>query len=393
MLEGMRWVVLASVVVPALAVAKPVWRPSVEPSERVARAAAAELAVAIKAHDAGAIAKQLALPLTVGPLWFPDAGCTKRFGAGGLVLEKDAPVLARCLAKLDLEMSTRKSSLRDGAVLTAKPGFEIEVAFLTQTTRKVRWLGSPAHEPREVAQPMLTAQAFEALRTHGTTLLDAAVAGELAGELGTRDAVSAWLRVCLDATGAIRKTTVVGATTTKAGDVFVRAAADWRFRPFHVRGAATPACALSLLTYPAAEAPAVEALPATDVTPVTTTSVELDDFVDGTFDVWGAPPPPPPPPRPASISVRTLESLRRRGTSRLTPDAQAKRELGARKTITVAKVCIDATGAVASAKVIRSSGAKAWDAQIEREARRWSFSPYVSGGAPQAACAVMTFAP
>ena len=382
----MRWSLLA-VLMPALAAARPVWRPPAESTERMVANAVAELSADIRARDAGAIGKRLAAPFNAGPLWFPDAACPKQFGAGGLVGVKQAPVLARCLAKLDLQLSTRKSALRDGAVLTAKPGFEIEVAF--QAAGQVRWLASPAHAHGEPARPMLTAQAFEALRTHGSTQLDATVAHELEGELGSRRSVSAWLKVCLDASGKLAQTSVLSSSSTRTGEVFVRAIGDWQFQPLTLRGRPVPACSLSQLTYPAALAEAVETLPSSGA-PATTGERELEDFVE--IDLWGAPPPPPPPSQ-AVITARTLESLRRRGSSLVAPDPKAKKELGTQRTIASAKVCIDAVGMVSSVTLIRASRSPAWNAQIERAARAWIFRPYMTAGSPQPACAILTFTP
>lgn len=391
MLRAMRWPLLALVVAPALAAARPVWRPPIESPAKLAAAAAAELGADIRARNVSSITKRLAVPFTAGPLWFPDAACTKRFGNGGLVTAKDAPELARCLAKLDLQMSTRMSSLSDGAVLTAKPGFELEIAFQTATTSQIRWLGSPAHEQTESARPMLTAQAFEALRTRGTTQLDAVVATDLDAERGAQRAVSAWLRICLDTTGK-PTTTIVSSSTQKTGEVFLRATADWQFQPFKLRSAPTPACALSQLTYPAANAAPTEVLPASSTVPAGAVANMDYDFDD--VDLWGAPPPPPPPPiSVASITARTLESLRRRGSSLIKPSGLAIREIGTRKTSATAKICIDRTGAVSSITLLQRSVSPAWDTQLETEPHNWIFRPYTVNGTTQAACAILAFSP
>ncbi|MDX2091658.1 MAG: hypothetical protein SFX73_27605 [Kofleriaceae bacterium] len=387
----MRWPLLALVVAPAMAAAKPVWRPPSEPTERIAAAAAAELAADIRARNVPAITKRLAAPFTAGPLWFPDAACTRRFGAGGLVTTKDAPELARCLAKLDLQLSTRTSSLRDGAVLTAKPGFEIEIAFLTATSSQVRWLGSPVHEPTDVARPMLTAQAFEALRTHGTTQLDAVVGTDLDSERGSLRSVSAWVRVCLDTAGK-HTATLVSSSSARTGEVFLRAIGDWQFQPFKFRATPVEACALTLLTYPSANAAASEVLPSSLTVPSPPVAQETLDFDE--VDLWGAPPPPPPPPPSASsITARTLESLRRRGSSLIKPSGSALREIGTRKTSATAKVCIDRAGTVSSVTLLRRSTSRAWDQQIENTSRSWIFRPYTVNGSAQAACAILSFNP
>ena len=237
----------------------------------------AELVAAIKRHDWRTISARIATPITYSGMWLPDAAC-KRFRTGGVVKDKDRDPLAKCLARLSLQLSTRRTAIADSIVLTALPGLEIELAF---DGSSLRWIG-PAGSPHDdEGLPLLTAQTFEALRTQGSTLVDDKVAPELAGlvgENGKPRVVNAWMKTCLDAKGAITKRQVVTTQGTKIGAAFERATSDWAFKPFAPRGVATPACSLTLLSYPAARAPSIEELPVSGAPPRRRDVMDLDDL-------------------------------------------------------------------------------------------------------------------
>ncbi len=218
---------------------------------------AAELTAAIKARDARAIARQLHARLDYAGVWFADPACAARFAKHGELGSKDADAFARCLAQLKPQLSTRRSSQRDGAVLTYEPGIELELSF--EGTR-LAWIGFLAQGFSDANVPTLSAQAFEALRRTGKTNVDDKVAPHLES-LADKGPASAWLKLCLDATGAVTSISVREATAPRAGEVLAEAARDWTFRPFVHRGKPIPVCSLSQLTYPAAQAPAVEILP------------------------------------------------------------------------------------------------------------------------------------
>jgi TonB family protein len=57
----------------------------------------------------------------------------------------------------------------------------------------------------------------------------------------------------------------------------------------------------------------------------------------------------------------------------------------------VYKVCIDASGAVASCTRFRSSGFPAYDAKIEAAVGAWTFQPFLVAGEAKPVCAVVTF--
>lgn len=219
---------------------------------------AAELTAAIKARDARAIARRLHARLDYAGVLFADPACAARFAKHGELGPKDADAFARCLAGLRPQLSTRRSAQVEGAVLTYEPGIELELTF---DGPRLTWIGYVAQGHADENLPTLSAQAFEALRKTGRTNVDEVIAPRLA-ELPGQAPISAWLKICLDATGAVTALSVREASSPKAGELLAAAARDWTFRPFVHRGKALPVCSLSQLTYPAAAAPVVETLPA-----------------------------------------------------------------------------------------------------------------------------------
>ena len=358
--------------------------------QRDATQGISELTAAIRSHDAKAIARLMRAPVTSTGVWFPDAACEKRFGRPGTILVKELEPFARCLAQLRPQVSTRKAGQRDGAVLTYDPGIELHVAFYGSL---VRAIGFEAQTSADAGVPTLTVQAFEELRTAGTTLLDDKLASSLRAEAETKGSVSAWMKVCIDATGAITNAWTVQSTTTPIGEAFRIAIADWTFKPLAIRKVATPACGLWLLTYPAAKAPPVETLPAFDQPRV----YEIDDIVAD--DMWtdelqlqGVPPPPPQ--QIPNVAPTMLETLRIAG-SKLIPATASQRKAmvsaGKTRVITSFKVCVDVRGKVSSIKLLKSSGFPDYDAQLTAGIRRWGYRPYRLNGAATPVCTAATF--
>ena len=236
-----------------------------------------ELTRAIKKHDWKAVSTRIATPITYGGMWLPDPVC-KRFAIGGVLKDKDRDALAKCLVKLSPMLSTRHSSRSDGMVLTVEPGLELEVVF---DGSSLRWIG-PAGPPNEdEGVPLLTAQTFEALRTKGSTLLDDALRGTLGrliGESGKPSVVSAWMKTCIDDRGAVTKRLAITVQGTRISAAFEAASADWAFKPFAPRGVPTAACSLTLLSYPAARAPATEELPMSGAPPMRREVMDPDEL-------------------------------------------------------------------------------------------------------------------
>ncbi len=386
--------------VPTVALASPaIWYPSASvDSEQLATSATAQLTSAIRARNTAGITKVLGTSFTSNGMWFPDAACTKRFESGGEIHGAEVAVFARCLAQLTPQMSTRRSYLRDGAVLTVDPGLEIELVFHGET---LRWIGFPLQSGADRAIPMLTAQALESVRTAGTTALDPRVSAELDVELSHQrvPVLSTWLEVCLDPAGQITRTTTITSTSAVATQAFGRAIADWKFQPFKNRGTSIAACGAALLSYPAAKAPAIETYPSSQAPLGTITrSYDLDDddlvVVGGLIGGPLPSPPPAPPMPPQSVPPSLLESLRIAGSKRIVPDANVKADIrasGKTKVVASMKLCLDERGNVSSVAQLKSSGFPAYDRKLTTEMRSWLYRPYKINGRPVAVCTAVTF--
>lgn len=246
-------------------------------TERDAAFRASEVTRAIKKHDWRWLSARIATPITYGGMWLPAPAC-KRFAIGGVLKAKDRDALAKCLVKLSPMLSTREMARADGVVLTVEPGLELELVF---DGSSVRWIGPAGPPDEDEGVPLLTAQTFEALRIKGSTLLDEQVRGELApriGEHGKPSVVNAWVKTCIDDRGAITKRSVISAGGTRIGAAFEQAIADWAFKPFTSHGVAMAACSLTLLSYPAARAPATEELPFSGAPPMRRAVMDMNDL-------------------------------------------------------------------------------------------------------------------
>jgi hypothetical protein len=360
---------------------------------------AAKLTAAIRARDARAIQRQLAKTMHFGGAWFADTACRKRFGRREVLKTTGAQAaLAKCLAGVKLQVSTRKSASEDGAVLTIDPGIEVELRF---DGTRVRWLSFAGQLASDVVLPTLTAQAFEALRTAGTTNLDAVLKKKLDATVARSDTASVWLRVCLDGAGAVTSATVreIDPELEVVRESFAAAVADWKFKPFTPGGIATPACSMSLLTYPASKAPDVETLPGSPAGRIVVR--DPDDDLDGeeggvVGGTIGAPPPPPPPPPapPQNVPPSLLEGSRIAGSRDILPDEPTKRAIkqsGKDRVIGAFKLCIDTNGGVLSIAQLKSTGFPGYDKTIVSGMRTWKYRPYTVNGKIAPVCTAITF--
>ena len=337
----------------------------------------ADLVTAIKAHDARAIEKLLAPSMANAGVWFPDAACTKQFQAPGTLGAKELKQLAKCLARLTPQMSTRRSSARDGAVLTYAPGFEVELAF---RAGRVRWIGTSQQAARGAIVPMLTAQAFEALRTGGSTLID----DKLRGALPATTPTSVWIETCLDVRGVVSRAAYHGAASTTIGEAFLAATKDWTFKPFEHAGRTMAVCSLSLVTYPAAQAPTTETLPPSAALPYAKAPENLE--MASTTVPEGPP--------PKTVPVSRLEKLRLAGSAYIDPDPETRADMVAAGKLSVTariRYCIDTSGDVSKITMVKRSGFKAYDHKLVLAIGRWRFRPYMVNNVVVDICAVATF--
>ncbi len=330
----------------------------------------ASLVRAMKRHDAKAIAAQLETPLAYDA-WFPDAACAKRF-PGGVLQTRDRAAFARCFVKLVPQLSTRTSSAPGGVVVTVEPGIELEVMIGDGRVKRIGLAGALDRS----STPMLTAQAFEALRTAGTTLLDDAVRAELESELGKSNPTSAWIRTCLDETGNATRD-IATASTPKTGEVFLRATRDWAFRPFVLRKVPMRACSMSLLTFPSSKAPTIETLPRHGASRVAAYNFEDDlDLISQEL------------PTIATLHATELEAL---ALAPLDPKPATHAQLSVTAPDRVSKinVCISEKGDVRNVVVM---GQNPGDRDRAKKIWRWKrFTPYVAKGVATSACALLSF--
>ncbi|MFN0247496.1 MAG: hypothetical protein ACKV2T_11470 [Kofleriaceae bacterium] len=331
---------------------------------------------AMKRSDAKAIAARLETPFKYNGAWFTDAACAKRFARAGVLHTKDRDAFARCLARLVPQLSTRESSALGGVILTVEPGIELELAI---SDGRVRWIGA-AGAGDDTSPPMLTAQAFEALRTAGTTLLDDAVRADLEGELAKSNPASAWIRTCVDETGTATRA-IASASTPKTGEVFLRATSDWAFKPYVFRKAPLRVCSMSLLTYPASKAPAVETLPRSGSNGARLSTYVFEDDLDLMSSTL------------MLSSIATIQPLDLVALSTVTldpmPATPAQVSVTAPDRLSDVNVCIDTNGDVKNVVVL---GQNPGDRQRAAKIWRWKrFKPYVANGAPMEACALLQF--
>jgi protein TonB len=126
---------------------------------------------------------------------------------------------------------------------------------------------------------------------------------------------------------------------------------------------------------------------------------EVGGTLGGTIGgVVGAPPPPPPPPPPAApqnVPPTLLEGSRIAGEKMIVPDDVTKTEIqrsGKSKIIGSFKLCINASGAVTSVTMLKSSGFPAYDSKIQGKMRNeWKYRPYAVNGRAVPVCTAVTF--
>ncbi len=113
--------------------------------------------------------------------------------------------------------------------------------------------------------------------------------------------------------------------------------------------------------------------------------------------VQAPPPPPPPPPPPAppqNVAPTALEASRISGEKNIVPDDVTKTEIqrsGKTRLVVPAKICLNASGTVKSANVLKSSGFPSYDKKIEREMRAWKYKPFMVNGTAAPVCSAVTF--
>jgi hypothetical protein len=282
---------------------------------------------------------------------------------------------AACLVGLHLEASPRRDALGDVVVLTYAPGFELEARVVQEIRAPhLSWIGYESRRDDADALPTISATTLETLRTGGDRNgpIDPAVAAtlELDQATGTHVAFS-WLKVCIDANGAVRDVHVHETTSSKASKAFADAARTWTFKPFLIQDQPMPVCADVRACFPANQAPAVETIPLPP--PVTRSKREAVVFAEG----------------PHSF----LEGHRIRGTKLIAPDDETKTEIQKHtgRATGSFRICLDEAGRVESVLPLRSTGYANYDRKLIAYMREWVYEPYKVDGQPLAVCTAVTF--
>ncbi len=322
--------------------------------------------------DVAAVRKMLRKPVSSGGLWFADATCAREFSAPGEIAVARLDAFAQCLAGLHMRVGDRGDSLEDVVVLTYAPGIEIEALFFDDHDGPwLAWIGFESRRDLRDGLPTISAAKLESLRTAGArngTIDDATGTALLAHAHGFgEESEFAWIKVCLDTSGAVTDAHVRAASSLAAAKAFQASALAWAFHPMLIDGNPIPVCAMVALVYPPAKHTRTENLPL----------------------------PPPDVPQEIVEVPSVLLGKRLAGQTQLMPSAENRELL---KLARIARVivafqyCIDESGAVVSVGRIRSSGLREYDAQIEAAMKEWRYRPYVeAGAAPAPVCASVRF--
>lgn len=112
-------------------------------------------------------------------------------------------------------------------------------------------------------------------------------------------------------------------------------------------------------------------------------------------DAPAPPPPPPPPAPPQNVAPQAFEAQRISGEKQILPDDVTKTEIqraGKTQFMVPVKVCVATNGAVSDVRVLKSSGFPAYDQKLNREIRKWRYTPFTVNGMPAPACGMVNFA-
>jgi hypothetical protein len=322
---------------------------------------AAELSQASRAHDASAIRKLLGDHVTLGGMWFEDVGCMVKFAAPAKISGPGLDEFARCLATLDLAPSSRSDALPDVGILTYGRGLEVEARFLeTHEGGWLNWIGYVARRDLQDALPTVSAASLEALRIDGDP--QAPLAGPSTfDELPMMKSAYAWLKVCIDGNGAVTGVHVREASSPKAARVFAAAAQTWKFQPFVLRTQPSPVCSMVRMRYPSNPDDKIEVLPL----PLPSSTAALTNV-------------------PAQVLGKRIG-----GEMNVAPTDLDKHRIdraGVERVIAALHYCIDETGRVNHAALIRSSGIATYDRRLLSAVGSWAYKPYLDEGKPVSVC-------
>jgi len=122
-------------------------------------------------------------------------------------------------------------------------------------------------------------------------------------------------------------------------------------------------------------------------------SLGAEDSEPEAMPAPAAAPAPEGPPPPKTVLITKLH--RRTGDPAIPPDGEVqKAAAGAAIAVAIVRVCLTADGKIDAAKVVKSSGVPAYDAQLLRTIQdTWTFEPIETDGKPAPVCTQVTFVP
>ena len=326
------------------------------------------LVAAVGVHDVAKIASFLNAPLSYGGLFFNDPGCATQFPTQAKLQAERIPAFAACLATLPLATSQRAHTLADIDVLQYEPGIEVELQFAVHDEHAwITFIGYSGRSSVRDALPTITGDELEKLRIEGSREIHPEASAAALLNASARAARMpyeyAWLKICLDADGAITGVHVREATSPLAERTFLEAAKSWRFRPFVVAGHSVPVCGMERITYP----------PTSDREVLPIASL----YADG---------------GPTQIAARA--ATRTAGQAMIPPDDRDKVALAkadVTQVVAAFKVCVAETGAIGTVTQLVPSGLPDYDAKLLAGIRRWQYQPILDGGKPVPFCTAVTF--
>ena len=333
--------------------------------------------VTAMSRGAGAVKPLVRFPLSIVGVNFATPDCTSKFPYDAKVAEPDLPALLACLTPLRL--------VRDGASLVGDPGYDVYPMF---DAGLLVGLESSSNIREDRAAKNLAATANIAPDAAGRAAVATKAVPFLAVEI----------HVCVATDGTVESSAVNRINVPEAGawsDAIIAKVKDARYKPFVLNGTKIRGCSHQTHVYPAAQRKTGLAQLEELSMPSGIEGGEVGGVEGGVIGgELGGLPPPPPPPLPASVPPRLLEANRIAGEKVIVPDDETKArimESKKDKVIGAFKLCISATGAVASITTLKSTGYPAYDGRIDREMRKWKYTPYLVNGTPQPVCTAITF--
>ena len=98
--------------------------------------------------------------------------------------------------------------------------------------------------------------------------------------------------------------------------------------------------------------------------------------------------------KPKQVAPSAIKQNRVSGTEQIQPPDADKNQISRdRKSriIAVAKICLNESGGVSTARVIKSSGYPGYDRKIQSTMRSWRYKPFRVNGKPTPVCSTVTF--